>query len=169
MHFLSRNLYVKITIWMLLNLMLLAALGMGIGYSVLMGKNSDNALPASLFSTRADGTLRVISANLQYHSVLEWEELLRPYARTLPVQLHFYTLDTESIRDRSIPELMIEHAMRLPKAIYSFCPPPEVMFWDSMNTATTSETDSSNTEYGLPPVPPDPPEDQRGVLTPHSH
>ena len=134
--------------------MLLAALGMGIGYSVLMGKNSDNALPASLFSTRADGTLRVISANLQYHSVLEWEELLRPYARTLPVQLHFYTLDTESIRDRSIPELMIEHAMRLPKAIYSFCPPPEVMFWDSMNTATTSETDSSNTEYGLPPVPP---------------
>lgn len=147
------NLYVKIILWMLLNLVLLAVLGCGFSLYLMAGRGQDGILPASLFSTRADSALRVISANLQYHSVLEWEELLEPHARRLPVHVHLQSLDTESIRDTAIPERMVEQAKKLPRAIYSFCPSPEVMFWDPMGS-TMFAGKNSNVEYGLPPVPP---------------
>ena len=104
------NLYVKIILRMLLNLVLLAVLGCGFSLYLMAGRGQDGILPASLFSTRADSALRVISANLQYHSVLEWEELLEPHARRLPVHVHLQSLDTESIRDTAIPERMVEQA-----------------------------------------------------------
>ncbi|MGN1038518.1 MAG: hypothetical protein ACI4P0_03900 [Mailhella sp.] len=107
MKFLSWNLYIKISLWLVLNLVLLAVLVCSLSYYVLMGRGYDGVLPASLFSARADSTLRVISANLQYRSVLEWEELLKPHARHLPVLIHIQTLDTESIRDPCIPETMV--------------------------------------------------------------
>lgn len=153
MNLLSCNLYVKIILWMLLNLVLLVVLGCGISCYVMMGRGYDGVLPASLFSTRADSALRVISANLQYRSVLEWEELLVPHARRLPVQVHIHSLDTESIRDGHIPDKMVQQARTLPRAIYSFCPAPEVMFWDPMGSTMFAGKDS-NVEYGLPPVPP---------------
>ena len=147
------NLYVKISLWMLLNLVLLAVLGFGLSCYAMLGNGYDGVLPASLFSTRADSALRVISANLQYHSVLEWKELLEPHARSLPVRIHIQTLDSESIRDMDIPYKMVEQARMLPRAIYSFCPSPDVMFWDPMGSAMFAEQES-NVEYGLPPVPP---------------
>ena len=147
------NLYVKIILWMLLNLVLLAVLGVAAAGYVMTGKGYDGVLPASLFSTRSDSTLRVISANLEYSSVLEWKELLTPYAKRLPVRLHIQSLDTESIRDTEIPDKMIEQAKKLPRAIYSFCPSPEIMFWDPMGGSMFAEQ-NANVEYGLPPVPP---------------
>ena len=117
MNLLRCNLYVKIILWMLLNLVLLAVLGCGVSWYVMTGKGYDGVLPASLFSTRADSALRVISANLQYRSVLEWEELLEPHARRLPVRVHVQSLDTESIRDPAIPDRMVEQAKKLPRAI----------------------------------------------------
>lgn len=153
MNLLRCNLYVKIILWMLLNLVLLAVLGCGISWYVMAGKGYDGVLPASLFSTRADSALRVISANLQYRSVLEWEDLLEPHARRLPVRVHLQSLDTESIRDSAIPDRMVEQAKNLPRAIYSFCPSPEVMFWDPMGS-TMFAGRNNNVEYGLPPVPP---------------
>ncbi len=153
MKFLSWNLYIKISLWLVLNLVLLAALVAGISCYVLMGRSYDGVLPASLFSARADSSLRVISANLQYRSVLEWEELLKPHARHLPVLIHIQTLDTESIRDTCIPDKMVAQAKKLPRAIYSFCPSPDIMFWDPMG-GTMFAGNSSNVEYGLPPVPP---------------
>ena len=147
------NLYVKLSLWMLLNFVLLATLGSVLCCYVMTNKGYDGILPASLFSTRADSSLRVISANLQYHSVLEWKELLEPHTRRLPVRVHLQSLDTESIRDPDIPDKMVEQARKLPRSIYSFCPAPEVMFWDPMGSTMFAEQ-NSNVEYGLPPVPP---------------
>ena len=147
------NLYVKIILWMLLNLELLAVLGFGFGVYLMTGRGQDGILPASLFSTRADSALRVISANLQYRSVLEWNELLETHARKLPVNVHLRTLNTESLRDPAIPDRMVEQAQKLPRAVYSFCPSPDVMFWDPMGSTMFTDNES-NVEYGLPPVPP---------------
>ncbi len=153
MSLLRCNLYVKLSLWMSLNFVLLAALGGGLCWYVMTSRGYDGILPASLFSTKADSALRVISANLQYHSALEWEELLKPHARRLPVRVHLQSLDTESIRDSDIPDKMVDQAKKLPRAIYSFCPAPEVMFWDPMGSTMFAEQ-NSNVEYGLPPVPP---------------
>ena len=49
MNLLRCNLYVKIILWMLLNLVLLAVLGCGISWYVMAGKGYDGVLPASLF------------------------------------------------------------------------------------------------------------------------
>lgn len=138
---------------MLLNLVLLAALGFGVCSYALLGRGGSGVLPATLFSQRADSVLRVISANLQYCSVLKWEELLEPHSASLPVRIHIQSLDTESIRNNDIPARMVEQARKLPRAIYSFCPDPEIMFWDPMGS-TMFASSNSNVEYGLPPVPP---------------
>ncbi len=153
MKWFSGNLYVKTSLWMLLNLMLLGLLGvLGASY-MLLETGSDGVLPASLFSARSDGVLRVISSNLQYRPVREWMGLLRPHAEKLPVTMHFATLDTESIIDDSIPDKMTVQAKGLPRATYTFCPEPEVMFWDPMGNSLFASK-NSNAEYGLPPVPP---------------
>jgi len=147
------NLYVKIVLWMLLNIVLLAMLGGGVACWALMGRGYDGILPASLFSAKADRALRVVSANLQYRSALQWEELLKPHIDRLPVRLHMQTLDTGSVIDKSIPEKMTTQARALPRATYTFCPEPEVMFWDPMGSSFFAEG-ALNAEYGLPPVPP---------------
>ena len=99
MRLLSANLYIKIVLWMLLNLVLLAVLSACIACWALMGRGYDGVLPASLFSARADSALRVVGANLQYRSALQWEELLKSHTGKLPVRLHVQTLDTESITE----------------------------------------------------------------------
>lgn len=153
MNLLSCNLYVKIGLWMFLNFLLLAALGAGACWYSLTAGGSDGVLPASLFSARSDRALRVISSNLQYRSVTDWEELLAPHTGRLPVKLHVRSLNTDSIRDPDIPDRMLEQAKKLPHAIYSFCPSPEVLFWDPMGGSMFAD-ESSNAAYGLPPVPP---------------
>ncbi len=153
MRLLSANLYIKIVLWMLLNLVLLAVLSACIACWALMGRGYDGVLPASLFSARADSALRVVGANLQYRSALQWEELLKSHTGKLPVRLHVQTLDTESVICRNIPEKMTSQARALPRATYTFCPEPEVMFWDPMGPSFFADN-AHNVEYGLPPVPP---------------
>lgn len=148
---LSFNLYVKIILWMLLNLLLLALLGTAAGYYAVMG-NGKGVFPAALFSSRSDRALRLIGANLQYHPVWEWGEMLESHARHLPVKIHMRTLDTESIQDADIPGRMVRLAAELPRATYTFCPDPTEMFWDSLGGPLFAERGSG--PYGLPPVPP---------------
>ncbi len=153
MRWISGNLYVKISLWMLLNLLLLGVLGaLAAGY-MLLETGHDGVLPASLFSTRSDSVLRVISSNLQYRPAREWMGLLRPHAENLPVKLHVETLDTETIVNQDIPDKMTAQAKGLPRATYTFCPEPEVMFWDPMGKSLFASR-QDNAEYGLPPVPP---------------
>ncbi len=147
------NLYVKIGCWMLLNLAFLGLLCVLIGGYALIGREDDGVFSASLFSARADSVLRVVSANIQYCPVLEWEELVEQHVRRLPVRFYIHTLDTESIQSSEIPEDIIKRASKLPRATYSFCPSPEVMFWDPLG-GTLFASAKENVEYGLPPVPP---------------
>ena len=153
MRFVSGSLYVKTILWMLLNLLLLAVLGVAVAGYAMLGAGYDGVLPASLFSARSDSVLRVVSANLQYRPVREWMTLVKPHAERLPVRMHFETLDTESILDGGIPDKMVAQAKALPRATYTFCPEPEVMLWDSMGSSLFMDK-HSNAEYGLPPVPP---------------
>ncbi|WP_298068721.1 HAMP domain-containing sensor histidine kinase [uncultured Mailhella sp.] len=153
MKFSVLNLYVKIGCWMLLNLALLGVLCAVLAAYALFGGKYDGVVSASLFSARSDSTLRVISANLQYCPVLEWKGLLEEHIKRLPVRFHIQTLDTESIRSPEIPDSLVARAARLPRAPYSFCPGPEVMFWDPLG-GTLFANPAENVEYGLPPVPP---------------
>lgn len=147
------NLYVKIGCWMLLNLLLLGLLCMLFGGYALFGGGYDGVVSASLFSARADSVLRVVSANIQYCPVLEWKELVEQHVKRLPVRFYIHTLDTESIHSPEIPKSIIEIAAKLPRATYSFCPSPDVMFWDPLG-GTLFASAQENVEYGLPPVPP---------------
>lgn len=148
------NLYFKTICWLLLNLLLLAGIGFGVIVWFTHGSPEDRGvLPASLLSTKCDSALRVISANLQYRDVRDWKELVSPYARKLPVAVHLQTLDTESIRDAAIPDVMVKKAGTLPTSIYTFCPSPDITFWDPMGSTMFAEKDSG-VSYGLPPVPP---------------
>ena len=153
MSWFSGNLYVKTTLWMLLNLLLLGVLGVLAAGYMLLETGYDGILPASLFSARSDSVLRVISSNLQYRPAGEWMGLLRPHAEKLPVKLHVATLDTETIVNGDIPEKMAAQAKGLPRATYTFCPEPEVLFWDPMGNSMFASR-QGNAEYGLPPVPP---------------
>lgn len=67
------SLYSKIALWLVLNLVLLAVLGFGIGWYVLLG---NGLVPAHFFSSNIENSFRLVSVNLQYRSVFTWQKLL---------------------------------------------------------------------------------------------
>ena len=68
------SLYSKIALWLVLNLVLLAVLGFGIGWYVLLG---NGLVPAHFFSSNIENSFRLVSVNLQYRSVFTWQKLLK--------------------------------------------------------------------------------------------
>ena len=125
------SLYSKIALWLVLNLVLLAVLGFGIGWYILLG-NGNGLVPAHLFSSNIENTFRLISVNLQYRSVFTWETLLQQYNRDRALRFHLYSLETGVLYDTQIPDAVIQAGKSIPKSTFTLCPDPDLPLWDSL-------------------------------------
>ena len=146
------GLYTKIALWLVLNLVLLAALGFGIGWYVLLG-NGNGLVPAHLFSSNIENSFRLISVNLQYRSVFTWQRLLRQNDRGGALRFHLLSLETGVLYDDGIPEAVVRAAKSIPQSSFTLCPDPDLPLWDSLRGGFF-DTQQRNMEAGLPPVPP---------------
>lgn len=146
------GLYAKIALWLVLNLVLLAALGFGIGGYVLLG-NGNGLVPAHLFSSNIENSFRLISVNLQYRSVFTWQRLLRQNDRGDALRFHLLSLETGVLYDKGIPEEVVRAAKSIPQSSFTLCPDPDLPLWDSLRGGFF-DTQQRNMEAGLPPVPP---------------
>lgn len=144
------SLYSKIALWLVLNLVLLAALGFGIGWYVLLG---NGLVPAHFFSSNIENSFRLVSVNLQYRSVFTWQKLLKQYDRGEALRFHLRSLETGVLYDDCIPEKVIQAAMAIPKSSFTLCPDPDMQLWDSLRGGFF-DTQQRNMEAGLPPIPP---------------
>ena len=144
------SLYSKIALWLVLNLVLLAVLGFGIGWYVLLG---NGLVPAHFFSSNIENSFRLVSVNLQYRSVFTWQKLLKQYDRGEALRFHLRTLETGVLYDDCIPEKVIQAAMAIPKSSFTLCPDPDMQLWDSLRGGFF-DTQQRNMEAGLPPIPP---------------
>ena len=108
------SLYSKIALWLVLNLVLLAVLGFGIGWYVLLG---NGLVPAHFFSSNIENSFRLVSVNLQYRSVFTWQKLLKQYDRGEALRFHLRSLETGVLYDDCIPEKVIQAAMAIPKSL----------------------------------------------------
>ena len=93
------SLYSKIFLWLVLNLVLLAVLGVGTGWYVLLG-SGDGLVPAHLFSSNIENTFRLVSVNLQYRSVFSWQRLLKQNDRGDALRFHLLSLETAAYPKR---------------------------------------------------------------------
>ncbi len=144
------SLYSKIALWLVLNLVLLAVLGFGIGWYVLLG---NGLVPAHFFSSNIENSFRLVSVNLQYRSVFTWQKLLKQYDRGEALRFHLRSLETGVLYDDCIPEKVIQAAMAIPKSSFTLCPDPDMQLWDSLRGGFF-DTQQRNMEAGLPPIPP---------------
>ena len=144
------SLYSKIALWLVLNLVLLAVLGFGIGWYVLLG---NGLVPAHFFSSNIENSFRLVSVNLQYRSVFTWQKLLKQYDRGEALRFHLRSLETGVLYDDCIPEKVIQAAMAIPKSSFTLCPDPDMQLWDSLRDGFF-DTQQRNMEAGLPPIPP---------------
>ena len=144
------SLYSKIALWLVLNLVLLAVLGFGIGWYVLLG---NGLVPAHFFSSNIENSFRLVSVNLQYRSVFTWQKLLKQYDRGEALRFHLRSLETGVLYDDCIPEKVIQAAMDIPKSSFTLCPDPDMQLWDSLRGGFF-DTQQRNMEAGLPPIPP---------------
>ncbi|MFR6518139.1 MAG: hypothetical protein ACLUPV_02280 [Bilophila wadsworthia] len=110
------SLYSKIALWLVLNLVLLAVLGFGIGWYVLLG---NGLVPAHFFSSNIENSFRLVSVNLQYRSVFTWQKLLKQYDRGEALRFHLRSLETGVLYDDCIPEKVIQAAMAIPKSSFT--------------------------------------------------
>lgn len=141
------SLYSKIALWLVLNLVLLAVLGFGIGWYVLLG---NGLVPAHFFSSNIENSFRLVSVNLQYRSVFTWQKLLKQYDRGEALRFHLRSLETGVLYDDCIPEKVIQAAMAIPKSSFTLCPDPDMQLWDSLRGGFF-DTQQRNMEAGLPP------------------
>lgn len=146
------SLYSKIFLWLVLNLVLLAVLGVGTGWYVLLG-SGDGLVPAHLFSSNIENTFRLVSVNLQYRSVFSWQRLLKQNDRGDALRFHLLSLETAVLPDDCIPEKVVQAARNIPKSSFTLCPDPDAPLWDSLRGGFF-DTQQKNVEAGLPPVPP---------------
>ena len=144
------SLYSKIALWLVLNLVLLAVLGFGIGWYVLLG---NGLVPAHFFSSNIENSFRLVSVNLQYRSVFTWQKLLKQYDRGEALRFHLRSLETGVLYDDCIPEKVIQAAMAIPKSSFTLCPDPDMQLWDSLRGGFF-DPQQRNMEAGLPPIPP---------------
>ena len=142
------SLYSKIALWLVLNLVLLAVLGFGIGWYVLLG---NGLVPAHFFSSNIENSFRLVSVNLQYRSVFTWQKLLKQYDRGEALRFHLRSLETGVLYDDCIPEKVIQAAMAIPKSSFTLCPDPDMQLWDSLRGGFF-DTQQRNMEAGLPPM-----------------
>ncbi|MFQ9866656.1 MAG: sensor histidine kinase [Bilophila wadsworthia] len=140
------SLYSKIALWLVLNLVLLAVLGFGIGWYVLLG---NGLVPAHFFSSNIENSFRLVSVNLQYRSVFTWQKLLKQYDRGEALRFHLRTLETGVLYDDCIPEKVIQAAMAIPKSSFTLCPDPDMQLWDSLRGGFF-DTQQRNMEAGCP-------------------
>lgn len=117
------SLYSKIALWLVLNLVLLAVLGFGIGWYVLLG---NGLVPAHFFSSNIENSFRLVSVNLQYRSVFTWQKLLKQYDRGEALRFHLRSLETGVLYDDCIPEKVIQAAMAILKSSFTLCPDPDM-------------------------------------------
>ena len=141
------SLYSKIALWLVLNLVLLAVLGFGIGWYVLLG---NGLVPAHFFSSNIENSFRLVSVNLQYRSVFTWQKLLKQYDRGEALRFHLRTLETGVLYDDCIPEKVIQAAMAIPKSSFTLCPDPDMQLWDSLRGGFF-DTQQRNMEAGGAP------------------
>lgn len=141
------SLYSKIALWLVLNLVLLAVLGFGIGWYVLLG---NGLVPAHFFSSNIENSFRLVSVNLQYRSVFTWQKLLKQYDRGEALRFHLRSLETGVLYDDCIPEKVIQAAMDIPKSSFTLCPDPDMQLWDSLRGGFF-DTQQRNMEAGRRP------------------
>ena len=133
------SLYSKIALWLVLNLVLLAVLGFGIGWYVLLG---NGLVPAHFFSSNIENSFRLVSVNLQYRSVFTWQKLLKQYDRGEALRFHLRSLETGVLYDDCIPE-SFRRRWPSPKAALPCAPIPTCSF--GTPCAAASSTPSSGT------------------------
>lgn len=146
------SLYAKIALWLVLNLVFLAVLGLGTVWYVLLG-SGNGLVPAHLFSSNIENSFRLISVKLQYRSVFSWQQLLKPYNRDQALRFHLLSLETNVLRDDAIPEDVVRVAKKIPNSSFTLCPEPDILPWDTLSGGFFV-TQQKNREAGLPPVPP---------------
>lgn len=140
-----KSLYSKMLAWLLLNLLLIALVGGAFVFFVLFS-NNHGLVPASLFSSNVENTLRILSTELQYRSTQEWGTIVKAYDKP---GLHFHLVSLDDpwlyFAGDFVPLDILQTALRIPRTPFTLCPDPSKVFEGS---------DAYQTETGLAPTPP---------------
>ncbi len=82
----ARSLYVKLFVWIILNALLLVSIGIIFFVWLLFG-SSEGLFPPHIFSSKAEGLCRTISADLQYRPFEKWGHTVEVYDKQGKYQL----------------------------------------------------------------------------------
>ncbi len=149
----ARSLYVKLFVWIILNALLLVSIGIIFFVWLLFG-SSEGLFPPHIFSSKAEGLCRTISADLQYRPFEKWGHTVEVYDKQGKYQLAMMGLGKGQIfyTAQRIPEEIMEAAEKIPHTPFTLCPEQDKIF--NKNSGYPLAYDLRDQETGLVSQPP---------------